>query len=358
MMTRCRFALSLVVCGMAVVTTRCFGAAPPPDSGKRPTVEDSTGQIAVLVWGDSSVRAMSREALSEEKGKLSPGHRKDCVVLTCQKLLVGIGAGTDGKNPLCISAFGDAVIEGEGFTAKASVIEYVPATGALAVESEGSCDARLWLQRAGDSALSVVSGPHIRFRRGHNEIHVEGLLPSMGAEQKPSTGSRKSCDPPPPAPFQGDGPKTAPYSGRAGSDSDSWIVSADGGQMRLKARQLRLAIKGNRWSFQLAGKAGVELGDFRGTADKIDAAYDKELKTVQFVGSVSLESEDFRATADSAELDLTRGMMQMNAQDGRTARLQRESGGDRVHLEASSIRFDGAHRRITTQGAATLHLQH
>jgi hypothetical protein len=308
------------------------------------------------VEADSSIHAMSKEAITKEKGKQGSGLGKDCVVLACKTFVVRTGEGPYANSPPAISFVGDVVLEGSGFAAKAHAVLYTPATGAVVLKSEGPDDAQLLLQRSGESATSVISGREIAFRRGGNEVHVKGLLPGVGPAPKTSSGPQTPCYAPQSASVQVSDPKAASPAAHPGSDGSPWIICADGGAMRLKARQVRLAAKEGRWSCQLEGKAAMEIGDFRTTADKIEAVSEtkKGNLTRRLAGDASIADEEFRATADFAEL--VTGSLRMTAREGKAVRFQRATGGERVRIEASSIQFDAARRRVMATGAATVDL--
>jgi len=347
--------LSLVVCGILVAGLRLSQAASAPAPEKRPSVDDSTGPITVRVEADSSIHAMSKEAITKEKGKQGSGLGKDCVVLACKTFAVRTGGGDYGAGPPAISFAGDVVLEGGGFAAKAHAVLYTPATGAVVLKSEGPDDVQLLLQRSGEPATSMICAREIAFRRGGNEVHVKGLLPGVGPAPKSSSGPQTPNYAPQSASVQVDGSKAASPAANPGSDGSPWNICAENGAMRLKATQVRLAAKADGWSCQLEGKAAMEVGDFRAAADKIEALSEtKGSLVLRLAGDASIADEDFRATADSIEL--VSGSLRMTAREGKAARFQRTTGGAKVQIEASSIQFDAARRRVMATGATTVDL--
>jgi len=76
------------------------------------------------------------------------GPAKDVFLLTSDRLAMAqIGPRVDdGKTPIELMAYGDATIEGKGFTARGWRISYARAKDMLILEGDGRSDAKLWLK--------------------------------------------------------------------------------------------------------------------------------------------------------------------------------------------------------------------
>jgi len=100
------------------------------------------------------------------------GPGDDVFLLTSDRLaLAQVGPrADDGKAPIELMAYGDATIEGKGFTARGWRISYARAKDMLILEGDGRNDAKLWLK---GSTTPDAAARQIRVWPHNNRYHID-----------------------------------------------------------------------------------------------------------------------------------------------------------------------------------------
>jgi hypothetical protein len=119
------------------------------------------------------------------------------VVIQCQQLTVSQLPAGDGRYWTELQARSNVMVEGQGFTASASVISYSQEKDLLVLEGTDRSSAELWLQKRPGAPRSYTAARKIRYWRATNRIVVDdGRF--LDLNQLP--GAAPSANDRPPAP--------------------------------------------------------------------------------------------------------------------------------------------------------------
>lgn len=121
------------------------------------------------------------------------------VVINCQQLTVSQLPAGDGRYWTELQARSNVMVEGQGFTASASVISYSQEKDLLVLEGTDRSSAELWLQKRPGAPRSYSAARKIRYWRSTNRIVVDdGRF--LDLNQLPGTapsGSQRPASPTP-----------------------------------------------------------------------------------------------------------------------------------------------------------------
>ena len=187
--------------GSAGMKTSPFGATARRTSAenrakKKPKPADQLNYLEVVYQREITGNLLDRELIFSDqvRGIRGPidnwkstldmddpaGLRKNDVAITCDRLTISQTLGSRStagqkkqRGPLELEAFGNTLVEGSGFTARAHRITYAEAKDLLVLEGTGRSDARLWRQTRPGIPPTQAAARKILYWRATNRVEVD-----------------------------------------------------------------------------------------------------------------------------------------------------------------------------------------